>query len=348
MSNHPSHPAAASGPAGWPSGVRIAGVGSHVPDRVLSNADLEQMMDTSDEWIVQRTGIRERRIVDREKGETVTTLAVQAVRRALDDAGLTSKDLDLLVLATVGSEMSCPASACRVLHEIGGGNGGAMDIVAACSGWVYSLNMASELIRGGRYKTIAVIGAEVLSDVVRYDTSGRATAILFGDAAGAVILRDTPDVSKGVLAQTMHSDGGGWKELYIPRAERDFPEGEYKSPDQFGLMFMNGRTVFKFAVSTFPAVIQQTLDKVGMDADDVDMYICHQSNIRILEAARQRFGLPKEKLYVNIDRYGNTSAASVPLCLDELVKAGRVHEGQKVMFVAFGGGLTWATSLWQL
>lgn len=347
MSTPSIQPARLAAPAR--RGVRIAGSGSYVPERRLTNADLERMMDTSDEWILQRTGIRERRLIDPAKGESVSTLSAEALRRALADAKIAPTDVDMLIMATVCAEMACPSSACRVAEAVGLGTAAAFDITAACCGFVYGLNLAHDLIRAGNYSTIAVIGAETLSQYMDYSTEGRTTAILFGDAAGAAIVRATDDLSRGQLAQIMHADGRGWKDLYIPRnLDRDLPPGADRATNKVGVMQMNGREVFKFAVKTFQELIAQTLDKAGLKAEQVDQYICHQSNARILEAARERFGLPQDKLYVNIDRFGNTSAASVPLCLDELRKSGKVHEGQIVMFVAFGGGLTWASSLWQL
>jgi 3-oxoacyl-[acyl-carrier-protein] synthase III len=331
-----------------PRGVRIVGTGSCLPDRKITNADLERLMDTSDEWIVQRTGIRERRAIDPATGESAMTLCTAAAQRALKDAGLAGKDLDYLVVATVSMEMTCPSTSCRVAHLIEAGTAGAVDVTAACCGFVYGINMAHDLIRGGSYSTIAVIGCDILTPLMDYNTEGRATAIIFGDAAGAAILRATDDTSKGIIAQTMHADGRGWKHLYIPRQSRDFPPEADPTDRRLGKMYMNGREVFKFAVGTFSDLIAETLEKGGLTPEDVDHYICHQSNARILEAARERFGIPHEKLYVNIDRVGNTSAGSIPLCLDELRSAGRVKEGQVVMFVAFGGGLTWAASLWQM
>ena len=329
-------------------GVRIAGTGSYLPERRLTNADLEKVMDTTDEWIVQRTGIRERRIVDRAKGESTTVIAAGALRRALADAGVQASDLDMVIVATVSMEMTCPTTSCLVARDLGAGTAGAMDITAACCGFVYSVNVAHDLIRGGSYRTIGVVGCDILSSLMDYSSAGRGISILFGDAAGAAVLRATDDTSKGILAQSMHADGTGWHHLYIPRALTDFPPGVEPDPKKLGLMQMNGREVFKFAVSKFSDLIAETLEKAGLTSADVDHYVCHQSNARILEAARERFGLPPEKLYVNIHRVGNTSSGSVPVCLDELRGAGRIKEGQRVMLVAFGGGLTWAASLWQL
>lgn len=331
-----------------PVGVRIAGTGSALPKRRLTNADLEKMMETSDEWIVQRTGIRERRILNREEGESTSQLAADSLKAALADAKLTAADLDLIIVATMTAEMSCPASASLVSNLIGAGDCGAFDLTAACSGFVYGLNIAHDLIKGGAHRTIGLIGADALSTLMQYNNHGRSTSIIFGDGAAAAVIKATDDTTKGILAQSMHSDGRGWKEIYVPRCAQDFPPGIEMDPEKLNHVQMNGASVFKFAVGTFPELIQQTLDEANVSANDVDMYVCHQSNQRILHAARDRFGLPEDKLYVNIDRYGNTVAASVPLCLDELRKSGRIRDGHKVMFVAFGGGLTWSSSLWQL
>ncbi|MBS0188236.1 MAG: ketoacyl-ACP synthase III [Planctomycetes bacterium] len=331
-----------------PIGVRIAGTGSALPQRRLTNADLEKMMETSDEWIVQRTGIRERRIIDRSKGESTSQLAAEALQGALADARLNATDLDLIIIATMTAEMSCPASASLVANMVGAGTCGAFDLTAACSGFVYGLNVAHDLIKGGAYRTIGLVGADALSTLMDYSNNGRSTSIIFGDAAGAAIIKATDDTSKGLLAQAMHSDGRGWKEIYVPRCAEDFPPGIAADDAKYNHVQMNGASVFKFAVGTFPELIQQTLDSAKVAASEVDMYVCHQSNQRILTAARERFGLAEDKLYVNIDRFGNTVGASVPLCLDELRKSGRIRDGHKVMFVAFGGGLTWGSSLWQL
>ncbi len=330
-----------------PAGVRLLGTGSYLPKVVITNADLEKVMDTSDEWIVQRTGIRQRYSARRENGESTYTMGVEALRRALADAKVDPLELDLVICATMTPEMTCPASSCRIVDAVGATRAGAWDLSAACSGFVYGMNAAHDLIMGGGYKTVAVIGADTLSKFMDYCDAGRGTAVIFGDGAGAAIFRACDDPSKGILAQSMHADGGGWKHIYIPEHPTDFPEG-HDTTHKLEKLFMAGSAVFKFAVGTFPEVIQQTLDAAGLRASDIDMFVCHQSNKRILDAARERFGLPEDKLYINIDRVGNTVGASVPLCLDELRKAGRIKDGMKVLFVAFGGGLTWGSSLWQL
>lgn len=330
----------------YPGGVTIAGTGMAFPSKVLTNQDLEKLMDTSDEWIVQRTGIHTRRIVG--EGESTHTLSTQALKAACEDAKLNPAELDLVIVATMTPEMPCPASACRVAAGVGAARAGAFDLNAACSGFVFGLNTADALIRTGAYRNIGLVGADTLSVHMDYSNAGRGTAIIFGDGAGAAVISATSDRSKGVLAQAMHADGEGWKDIYVPMCSRDFPAGIEPDESKHGHVQMNGATVFKFAVGTFPEVIAQTLEKAGVTAGEVDMYVCHQSNARILQAARERFGLAEDKLYVNIDRYGNTVGASVPLCLHELRQAGRVKAGMKVMFVAFGGGLTWGSSLWQL
>lgn len=337
--------------AGTPRGVRLIATGIGLPSRSLTNADLEKMMDTSDEWIVQRTGIRERKIIDKAKGESTLTLATAALKQALERGKMRGEDLDLVICATMTPEMACPPTACRVASAVGAGKhgyAGAMDLSAACCGFVFGMNLAHDLIRGGAYRTVAVVGADTLSTLMDYSTLGRSTSIIFGDAAGAAILTADPDPRLGVVAQSMHSDGNGWKDIYVPESPRDFPEGCACDPGKFNHVQMNGATVFKFAVGTFPELIQETLDKAGLNAADIDMFVSHQSNARILQAARDRFGVPEDRFYINIDRYGNTVAASVPLCLHELIAAGRIKPGMKVLLVAFGGGLTWGSSLWQM
>ncbi len=336
-----------------PAGVRIAATSHYLPERVMDNAELERVMDTSDDWIVQRTGVRERHICAED--ESVRTMSLEVLKGLLRKTGVKAADLDLLIIATVGSEMACPSTACQVLGdlaedpEFGPTNAGAFDMTVACSGFTYAVNIAHDLVKCGQYTNIAVIGVEHLSKFVEYTTRGRGTAIIFGDGAGGAMLQPTDEAGKGVLAQTMHSDGQRWCDLFIPRKEPDFPPGlDEADPLPMGMMRMNGRAVFRFAVGTFSDLIAQTLEKAGLEAGDIDQFVCHQSNVRILEAARERFGLPPEKLAVNIDKVGNTSAASVPILLDQLREAGTIKDGQKVMLVAFGAGLTWTSSLWQL
>jgi 3-oxoacyl-[acyl-carrier-protein] synthase-3 len=329
-------------------GVEILGVGTALPPEIVTNADLEKVMDTSDEWIRQRTGIEQRHRIRQDLGESVLGLARQSTERALQASGIAASELDLIVLSTMSMEMSCPPTACRLAAELGTRNAGAFDLSAACCGFVFGLNTVYGLMQTGQYRTVALIGADTLTNIVEYSTKGRNSAIIFGDGAGAVILRRCEDPSKGLLAQAMHSDGERWADLYIPKTRFDFPACDTFEEWQLGKLHMNGQSVFKFAVGTFPKVIEQTLERAGLKADDVDHYVCHQSNRRILDAARERFGLAEEKFHINIQRYANTVAASVPLVLNDLVQSGRVRPGQRIMFVGFGGGLTWGTSLWQI
>lgn len=339
-------PTASSSLPTVPFGVRIAGSGSCVPDQVLTNHDLEQILDTSDEWIVQRTGISERRIVNPEK-ENTFSLSVEAVRHALNDAGMKPEELDMIVMGTVTAEMTCPSNACRIADTIGAAPAGAFDLVAACSGFVYSLNVGEALIRSGRYRNVAVIGCDTMSTIVDYDD--RSVSILFGDAAGSVILsREDADPSVGCLYQSMNADGHMWPSLYIPRRCVDVPKEDMENPIRLGNLRMNGREVYKFAVTKFREVIEGALAETGLAIDDIAQFVCHQSNIRIIEAAKEKIGLPDEKVHINIDRYGNSSAGSVGLCFDQVWQAGKIKRGDHVVLVAFGGGLTWASSVWKV
>jgi 3-oxoacyl-[acyl-carrier-protein] synthase-3 len=320
-------------------------VGSAVPDKALTNFDLEKMVDTSDEWIVQRTGIRERRMVNPET-EGTFTLSRDALRRALDHAGMKGSDLDQIIIGTVTAEMTCPSVACRVSHALGAAPAGAFDLVAACSGFVYSLNVAETLVRSGRNAAVGVVGCDTMTTAS--DFSERTVSILFGDAAGAAILVRDDDPSVGCIYQSNQADGAMWESLYIPRLPRDVPEHDRDNPIKLGCLRMNGREIYKFAVAKFRDVIREALDATGLTVDQISQFVGHQSNVRIIDAAKDKLGLPPEKVYINIDHYGNSSAGSVGLCLDELWRAGKINRGDYVLFVAFGGGLTWATSVWKI
>ena len=325
-------------------GVRFAGTGMAIPQRVLTNDDLSRIVDTSDEWITQRTGIKQRHIADDDVG--ICELALDATTMALQNAGMQASELDMLLLATLTPEMSCPSSAARLVDKIGAKPAAAMDISAACCGFVNGINMAAAMIEAGYCKTVAVVGAETLSKITNYDD--RRTCILFGDGAGTAILTACDDTNTGCLYQTMGSDGSLWTELYLPRCDKHLPEKCDSFTGKFNTLQMNGREVYKFAVNTTLKMIDQTLATTGVKPDQLSMVIPHQSNLRILESTREKLGLPHEKIYINIDRYGNTSAASVPICLHELFQNGRIHYGELVLFVAIGGGMTFSSSLWRL
>ena len=307
---------------------------------------MSKVVDTNDEWIVQRTGI-ERRHFCTPGEEDAFTLARDAVSRALDDAGMEASELDLVINASVTQEMVCPSNAYRVAAAIGATPAAAFDLCAACSGFVYGINVADAMVRGGQARSVAVVGVDALSNVI--DFNDRTVSILFGDGAGAAILTaDEDDPQRGCIFQSMGADGTGWHSLYMPRRPEDVPAGHEDHPARLGCLRMNGREVFKFAVTRFRRVIEEALDATGRGVDGVAQIVCHQSNIRIIEAAIEKIGLPPEKVRVNIDEYGNTSAGSVGLVFDELKREGAVGPGGHVVFVAFGAGLTWASSVWRL
>ena len=323
-------------------GVRIAGTGSTVPSGLLTNRDLEKICDTSDEWIVKRTGIRERRICD-PRTESSFSLARDALLKAIEDAGIEGSDIELVINATVSMEMICPSNACRIAAAVGATPAGAFDLTAACSGFVYAMNMADTLVRSGRFRTIAVTGCDAMSNMIDYND--RTVSIIFGDAAGAAIVTADEDPRRGCIYQRSEADGRDWSNLYIPRRPQEAAI-EKDSPIPLGKLRMKGREVYKFAVGKFQWAIKDALEKVGLDREEVSMYICHQSNLRIIESAIEKLDLPKDRVYVNIDKYGNSSAGSVGLCLDEVRRNDRIPDGKPFIMVAFGGGLTWATSVW--
>ncbi len=328
-----------------PYGARIVGVGSAAPPGVMTNHDLAKTMDTSHEWIVKRTGIHRRHVIDPEK-ESELSLACDALRRALASAGLKGSDLDMVIHASVTSEMNCPSNACRIAYEVGAVPAAAFDLLAACSGFAYGMNIADTMIRLGRQKAIGVIGCDALSKVSDY--TERTVSILFGDGAGAAVLVRDEDPSVGCLYQNMGADGSLWDALYLPQRQCDVPEWDRDNVIRLGCLRMSGREVFKFAVNKFREVIEEALTATGFGVNEISQFVCHQSNIRIIEAAKERLGLPDDKVHVNIDEYGNTSSGSVGLVLDDLWQSGRIKRGDLVVIVAFGGGMTWSSSVWRV
>ena len=329
----------------WTHGVRIAGTGSCLPSRTLTNADFERLVDTTDEWIFQRTGIRQRQVCNPDT-EGCFTLSRDALSRALEMAGMRGKDLDLVIVATVSGEMPCPSTACRVAAAIGATPAPAFDLQAACSGFVYAVNVAEALIRSGRFRSVGVVGCDIMSSIVDY--TDRTVSILFGDAAGSVVLVRDDSPARGCLYQAMGADGSGWNALYLPKRMQEVPADDANNPIRLGYLRMNGKEVFRFAVTKFREVIEDALRNTGLTPETVSQVVCHQSNIRIIDAAREKIGIPPEKVYVNIDRCGNSSAGSVGLCFDELNRAGKIKPNDAVVLVAFGGGLTWASSVWRI
>lgn len=325
------------------SGMTISGTGMALPAQVRTNADLEKLVDTNDEWIIQRTGIRQRYICS--EGENTSTLATEAVAKALKNANLEPSDLDLVICATMTPDMVCPGTACQVVDGLGAVPCGAMDMNLACTGFVAALNTAANFIASGMYRHIAVVGAEKLSRIINWND--RNTCVLFGDGAGAAIVSVTDDTNAGCHYQSLHSDGSKWKELYVPRDKSQVLEDAVFN-DAFETLQMNGSEVYKFAVKTVQLCLKNAMKACDLTADDIALVLPHQSNIRILESARDKLGIDPDKFWINIDRYGNTSAASVGLCLAEAFEQGRVNKGDKLVFIALGGGLTWATSVWTI
>ena len=323
--------------------VGIVGIGSDTPEGVLSNADLEKMVETSDEWIVERTGIRTRRIADAKT--TTSTLATNAARKALADAGLSGEDVDAIIIGTATPDMLFPSTACLVQANIGAVNAAAFDLAAACSGFIYGLNVAAGLIRNGSHETVLVIGAETLSKIV--DFEDRATAVLFGDAAGAAVVRRV-EKGRGILATRIMSDGNLAEMLMLPGGGSLRPTSHETVDQRLHYIKMNGNNVFKAAVKSMADIATKALEDAEMDVTQIDLFIPHQANMRIIEATARKLDIPMSKVFVNVDRYGNTSAASIPLGLDEARRAGMIHEGDVVAAVAFGAGFTWGSAVLRL
>ena len=319
---------------------RITGTGSALPEKVLTNFDLEKMVDTTDEWIVARTGIRERRIAV--EGEFTSTFASAAALRALEMAGVAASEIDLIVVGTLSPDFPFPSTACIVQQSIGATNAFCFDLSAACSGFVYALATAEKFIASGSAKKALVIGAEVLSRIV--DWTDRNTCLLFGDGAGAVVL-EAVEGEHGILSSHMHSDGNYWDILYQKGCGSRNPATQQNLDDRLVYLTMHGNEVFKYAVRAMAEVAQEALAANGMTSADVSLFIPHQANQRIVDSVGKRLSLTSDQVFVNLDRYGNTSAASIPIALDEAMRAGRVKEGDIVLLDAFGGGLTWGASL---
>jgi 3-oxoacyl-[acyl-carrier-protein] synthase-3 len=322
--------------------VHILGTGSYTPLHVLTNKDLEAMVDTSDEWIVSRTGIRERRISDPDTPSS--HLAAQAARRALDDAGVTAKELDQIIVGTVTGDRIFPSTGCTVQDVLGASNAYAYDISAACAGWMYGLQIGCDAVRAGTAKKVLVIGVETLSRIVNW--TDRNTCVLFGDAAGAVVLGANGEPG-GILATRVHSDGSLVHLLEMPAGGSLMPPSHRTVEEQLHTIHMSGNDVFKHAVRAMQAVALEVLEAAGKKAEDLSLFVPHQANLRIIEATAQRLGVPMEKVFVNLHKYGNTSSASIPLALDEARRSGRIGKGDLVAMVTFGGGFTWAGAVVQ-
>lgn len=323
----------------------ITGTGSYLPERVVTNYDLERMVDTSDEWIRQRTGIVERRIADDDIA--TSDLCVNAARWAIKRANIDPLDIELILVATVTPDTFFPSTACYVQKGIGAKNAAAMDLSAACAGFLYGLDLADGLIKSGRYNTVLVVGGEVFNNIVDWDD--RSTCVLFGDGAGAAVVEAT-DEPKGVLASYIGSDGdyADINLLGIPAGGSRMPITEAAIDQKLDKLKMNGREVFKLGVRLMPEAAQRVLSEAEVGVEEIDLLIPHQANLRIIEAVGDRLGMPREKVYINVDRYGNTSAATVIIALDEAIREGRAKPGDLLLFVTFGAGLTWGSTLLRL
>lgn len=317
----------------------ITGWGTAVPDRVLTNHDLESMVDTTDEWIVSRTGIRERRIVG--ERDTTTSLATDAGRAALERAGISADDLDLIIVGTATPDDFLVSQAAMVQAELGG-CAGAFDVGNACAGFVTALSVGTQFVVAGVYRRVLVVGVDTLTRYIDY--TDRSTCVLFGDGAGAVVIEQSGQ-DRGLLSTVLGTDGAGHKHLYVPGMANLVPESADLFPEYRPYLQMNGKEVFRFAVQVMGDAASEAIKRAGITFDDVDMLIPHQANLRIIDAAARRLSLPRDKVWVNVDRYGNTSAASVPIALAEAADAGKINEGDNVVLVAFGAGLAWAAGL---
>ena len=321
----------------------ISGTGSYAPPKTLSNADFAKMLDTTDEWITTRTGIKTRHIAS--DSETTAQLAMEAARKALADAGLEARDIELIIVATITPEMVFPSTACFVQDMLGAVNAWAFDLSAACSGFVYGLATVREFITSGRYKNALVIGAETLSKITDYED--RASCVLFGDGAGAVVVEQSQDGPLGIIYSSSSSDGGGWTSLNCQAYGSRHPANRPLDDPKKIFMTINGREVYQLAVRRIVEMVGDCLEQCNLTIGDIDMFIPHQMNARIIESVAKRLNLPTERVFINIDRYGNTSSASIPIALDECRREGKIKSGDIVLMVAVGAGLTWGANLIQ-
>ncbi|WP_336761211.1 beta-ketoacyl-ACP synthase III [Paenibacillus sp. USHLN196] len=320
--------------------VGVIGTGKYVPEKILTNSDLEKMVDTNDEWIVSRTGIKERHIAAPD--QATSDLAYEAAIKALESAGMTGSDLDLIIVATITPDSSFPSTACILQDKLGAKGAAAFDLSAACSGFVYGLASATSFIQSGMYNNALVIGADCLSRITDY--TDRNTCVLFGDGAGAVVVGEVPE-GRGFKAFDLGAEGAGGSLLQMEGGGSRLPATAETVENKKHYIYMNGREVFKFAVRVMGTATIEVLRKAGMERTDVDLFVPHQANIRIIQSAMQRLELPEEKVVVNVDKYANTSAASIPLALVEAAEEGRMKAGDTVLMVGFGGGLTWGASV---
>ena len=321
--------------------TRILGTGAYAPEKVLTNLELEKMVNTSDTWITERTGIRERRIAA--EGEFTSDMAVKASIRALEMASTRAEDLDLIVLGTISPDMPMPACSAFVQHKLGAKKAFAFDLSAACAGSLYALSVADQYVQTGKVKRALVIGVELLSRLI--DWTDRNTCVIFGDGAGAMVVGPSDDPQRGILSTHLHTDGSAAETLCIPGGGSRHPQSEEVLAKKLNKVAMQGREVYKYAVRALPEVVLEALAANGVSTDAVDHVIAHQANIRIIESVMERLNIPLEKCWLNIARYGNTSSASLPITLDEANRAGRLHPGDLVAMMAIGAGMSWGSAL---
>lgn len=325
---------------------RITGVGFYVPETVVTNHDLEKLMDTSDAWITERSGIKERRFFTEGK-DTVSNMGARAAQMAIERAGLTPQDIDFIIFATLSPDYNFPGSGVLLQRELPFREIGALDVRAQCSGFIYGVSIADQFIKSGMYKRILVVGAEIQSNILELSTRNRDFAVLFGDGAGAVVIEKTDNPDRRILSTHLHSEGKYAEDLILEHPGSRLKDRMSTKIVEEGrhLPFMKGSAVFKHAVTRFSEVIDEALQANNLQTTDIDMLVPHQANLRISEAVRQKMGLPEDKVYNNIQKYGNTTAATIPICLSELWEQNRLKEGDLVCLAAFGSGFTWASAL---
>ncbi len=320
--------------------ARITGTGSYAPKKIITNFDLERLVDTSDEWITERTGIKERRIA--EKGQCTSDLAYEAAKKALKAAQLSAEDLDLIIVATMTPDKILPSMGCMVQEKLGAKKAAAFDIYAACSGFIYGMSLANAYIKSETYKNILLIGAEILSRFT--DWEDRTTCILFGDGAGATVLQRHAG-KRGILSTHLHSEGSLGDLIHVPGGGALHPASHDTIRKRMHFIKMKGNETFKAAVRSLEGVVQEALEHNRVKPEEIDFLVPHQANLRIIQAMAQRLNMPMEKVVLTLPKYGNTSAASIPMALDEAVRDGRIRENHLLLLEAFGGGLTWASAL---
>ncbi|AKQ45482.1 3-oxoacyl-ACP synthase [Rufibacter radiotolerans] len=325
---------------------RIAGTGHYVPERVVKNSDLEKLMDTSDAWIVERTGIHERRYFEPGK-DTTANMAANAARKALEKAGLEAKELDMIVFATLSPDYFFPGSGVLLQRELGISDIPAFDVRNQCSGFIYALSLADQFIKTGMYNNVLVVGSEIHSSGLEFNDRGRSVSVIFGDGAGAVVMTPSDSLDRGILSTHLHAQGEFAEELAAINPSSNLKERLTHEMIDDGSIYpyMNGSTVFKHAVTRFPEVINEALYANNLTAEDLDLVVPHQANLRITQFIQQKMKLPDSKVFSNIQKYGNTTAASVPIALSEAFEEGRVRDGDLVCLAAFGSGFTWASAL---